>query len=476
MNRKAQFNVNAQEILPAQPTFEYYTRTVSTISFHPSGNLLAVGSEKGPIGLWELEIMDTRHLVYHFGKVTGLEWIHGNLWSSSTDFCIIEWCIEVSLPIRIFRFDAPIYSLRKNPTDHTLLLVQYSFTDYVLITTSGGFNIFSIPALQKSCEAALKPDFTVVISWSYDGNSLIFGDSSGLLNIFNISTLEGSNHSLSGTKGTILVSDIECSKSFIMVNASDGILRLLDHDLNELHTFQDIVNKYKWTSCTFSNDCEYIIASGDRFNASQISIFESSSCRLLKTLNSYNVGIQKLVYHPCYPTLAVITVEGGLTLHALMPNFSWGAFEPRFKENEENEEFSEDIGLLTKAEHYCVTPDCDCFEDIYMNRNLPGHVAHKPVFPGHEYKVQEENVINSKSNVVEDIVDVDENDDIKSPLIQQVKIKINLPENKDLQGFVECYTNLVNYSVCNNSYPILPPLPSTIKSGIEQINKILLDQ
>ena len=478
MNRRAQFNVNAQDILPEQPTFEYFTHSVTTVSFHPIGNLMAVGTEKGPIGLWELEVMNIRQMISHIGKITGLEWINGFLWSSCSDGCIIEWDIGLSLPSRIFRFDAPIFSFLKNPMDHELLLVKFSMVDYVICKIESDLEIFEIPILNDRLQIISNTkkssmDASLVATWSYDGTSLLIGDSVGDLTEFHLSNSESIVHNI--TRTTYTISDIECSKVFIMLNATDRILRLLNHEFEELYTFQDIVNRYPWNSCTFSNDCEYIIASGDRFNASQISIFESSSFRLIKTLNPYNDRIQSLIYHPCYHTLAAITEDGKLCLHALLPTFSWGAFEPRFKEIETNEEYLEDINDMSKAIHECKTSECDCLEEMYMNHNIPSALLFNPIFPGRQFHLDGQLAQKSKE-ISDEFIEIVEDDNMRTPPLQQSKINFNLPRSAEIRGVSEKCLNLVSLKPVSKKYPILPTLPKCMRVRMEEISNELFEQ
>ena len=471
MNRKAQFNLNVQDILPEQPTFEYYSQQVYAVAFHPSGNLLAVGTTRGPIGLWELEVQDNRNLVGHVSTVSGLEWINGDLYSCSHDMTIIVWNIASGIPITIIRCDAPILSIHLNPVDPDLLLIRYSDTELVVCHISNDFTFLDIPILKLIKNKIMQykrkiPEIYIVAEWSYNGTCLLFGDCFGEVTIFNISDLNTNELSVTSSKfrGTYRITDIKAGKNNILVNASDGELRLYNSEFYLLHSFQDIVNKYPWSACTFSNDFEYILACDDSYSAANLFVYETCSGRLVKTLDPYNVKITDLVFHPLYNTLACITIEGKLTLHSLFPTFSWGAFEPRFKEIEENAQYDEDIDDFTKAVHICAD-NCDCYEEIYMNHNLPSATHYKHIFPGHIFNLK--GYEESKSTHQVEIVDIEKIEDID---LNPPKTSINckLPKSTDLYRVIEHPVDIFGPQK-SDGYPILPPIPQDISMKLQEL-------
>eukprot|EP00834_Sanchytrium_tribonematis_P005204 NODE_300_length_10433_cov_0.716470.p2 type:complete len:515 gc:universal NODE_300_length_10433_cov_0.716470:1467-3011(+) len=514
MNRLSQFNIDAQDILPNQPSFEYPYHSVTTIAFHPGGNLIAVATEKGPIGIWELEVLDIRQLVGHVCSVTGIAWMGMHLWSGSIDMTIIEWCVELGVPKRVFRLDSPILSFCRHPIDSKTLLFNYSLRDFALLNTRSQ-EITKVPAFQRRLEQIMvtynkkECDITFICKWSSQGDSLYIGDSVGEITVFNLESGSYNVKSVLGKqKGTFSITNIEVSQKLILVNASDRVLRLLNDEFVELYTFQDIVNRYPWTGCTFSNDAEYIVASGDRFNASQITIFETKTFRQVKTLNPYNEIIKVLEFHPSYHTLATITDEGKLSLHSLLSSFSWGAFEPRFKEIEENEEFQEHLELLTKATHRCRFADCDCFNEIYKEKLLKSADVFKQIFPGPAFELTPLDPLenDSKTQRVVENSDCGENLDFHKVLNDANKnSKIMVADNDDevidiesfpytkleivdkdtflsfpkcdnLNCFVEIYDTLIPYKTALHDYPVLPSLPIPIANFSKETANVMFEQ
>ena len=95
------------------------------------------------------------------------------------------------------------------------------------------------------------------------GEHIFVGTPSGKIHVFDSVTLELIS-TCDIVNSTIQDMILSPDNKSLLVNAKDRILRTISisdvRNMTSEHKFQDLVNRVQWTCCTFSPDCEYIVA------------------------------------------------------------------------------------------------------------------------------------------------------------------------------------------------------------------------
>lgn len=236
--------------------------------------------------------------------------------------------------------------------------------------------------------------------FSSNGKYIITGTSKGFLNIIPA----GSSHVIFSTRlSTSTIKSIKISNSgkFLVTNSVDRIIRfiklpdmkypppksqiLVDYDDDEndekiqtnlledypewnleiLHKFQDVVNRWQWNSILISPSSEYILASTYE-RTSDIYMWETSMGSLVKIYDGPKEDNVDVCWHPTLPVIMAAGLEAGIIdVWSLPPPQRWSALAPDFTEVEENvvyEEAEDEFDHMDQVVH--TRPDLDGEQDV----------------------------------------------------------------------------------------------------------------
>ena len=127
--------------------------------------------------------------------------------------------------------------------------------------------------------------------------------------------------------------------SSLVVNCSDGSLKMFDAELQPMKTFSDVVSKVKFTSCALSGDGEYLVGATNA-KTYVLHIWNTQTGTLLDTLTGpSNVSLAAVAWHPTRSFVAVATSDGLVDVWG--PRINWTAFAPDFQALPRNIEYME---------------------------------------------------------------------------------------------------------------------------------------
>ncbi|KAG0322660.1 hypothetical protein BG000_002822, partial [Podila horticola] len=130
-----------------------------------------------------------------------------------------------------------------------------------------------------------------------------------------------------------------------VVNSNDRVIRVFsvkdDGPPEQLHKFQDLVNRIQWNQCCLSNDSDYVIGGSAHQAEHNIYIWDKIGGNLVKILEGPKEPLEDVAWHPVRPIVASVSNFG--TIHIWATNYqeNWSAFAPDFKELEENIDYEE---------------------------------------------------------------------------------------------------------------------------------------
>lgn len=256
------------------------------IRFSHRGDLLAAGTAKGTIAIFDLETNGVaRKLKGHTtGRtVQSLSWEKSGryLLSSSIDWKVILWDLKDGSRVRTVNMGAPVYIADLHPKDHfKCVAALYEYRPAVAEFPDKKVRQLPLPNLPKRApheqEANEKADakhFTTVAAFTATGSHVITGTTKGWLNIINTETRE-TVYSTRLCSKPILLIRLSSSGRDLLVNASDTIIRTIklpdfsdpnlqpdSINLEVEHKFQDVVNRLSWNHVAFSSNADYVMAS-----------------------------------------------------------------------------------------------------------------------------------------------------------------------------------------------------------------------
>lgn len=161
--------------------------------------------------------------------------------------------------------------------------------------------------------------------------------------------------------GGASIRSITLSKTRLLVNSTDRILRLFELDtltnsatttntaapavLSVKTTFKEAVNKSQATCACFSRDGDFVLAGVLCATLHRIVVWRTSDGHPETTLEGPSEGIVDILWHPLQSVIVSIGATYG-SVHVWAKDFTenWSAFAPEFTELEANEEYSEDEG------------------------------------------------------------------------------------------------------------------------------------
>ncbi|KAF8941462.1 hypothetical protein BGZ58_008737 [Dissophora ornata] len=184
----------------------------------------------------------------------------------------------------------------------------------------------------------------LVVTFDKQGKKIYMGSNRGQISIIDTET-RSLLHEIRPT--TSAIKNIQFSRrgKEIVVNANDRIIRLFETKENsppeQVHKFQDLVNRIQWNQCCFSSDADYVIGGSAHQAEHNIYIWDKSGGNLVKILEGPKEPLEDIAWHPIRPIVASVSSFG--TIHIWATNYqeNWSAFAPDFKELEENIDYEE---------------------------------------------------------------------------------------------------------------------------------------
>ena len=335
------------------------------IRFSHRGDLLASGTAKGTIAIFDLETNGVaRKLKGHtVGRtVQSLSWEKSGryLLSSSIDWKVILWDLKDGSRVRVVNLGAPVYIADLWPGNHfKCVAALYEYRPVLADFTEKKTKQLPLPNLPKRApheqegnEKADAKHFTTVAVFTLTGSHVITGTTKGWLNILSTETRE-TIYSTRLCSKPILLIRLSSSGRDLLVNASDTIIRTIklpdfsspnlspdSINLEVEHKFQDVVNRLSWNHVAFSSNADYVMAS--TLMNHDIYIWERGLGSLVKILEGPKEELGAVEWHPTRPFVAATGVESGkIYLWGINTPQRWSALAPDFAEVEENVEYIE---------------------------------------------------------------------------------------------------------------------------------------
>ncbi|KAK3674121.1 chromatin binding protein [Recurvomyces mirabilis] len=332
------------------------------LRFSHKGDLLASGTAKGTIAIFDLETNGVaRKLKGHTtGRtVQSLSWEKSGryLLSSSIDWKVILWDLQDGSRVRVVSLGAPVYIAELHPQNHLQCVAAlYEYRPVLADLTSPTKPIqHALPNLplrapheqDANPEKADAKHFTTVAAFTPSGSHIITGTTKGWLNIISTTTRQTIS-SLRLCSKPILLIRLSTSGRDLLVNASDTIIRTIklpdlsnpalspdQIHLDVEHKFQDVVNRLSWNHVAFSSNADYVMAS--TLMNHDIYIWERGHGSLVKILEGPKEELGAVEWHPHRPFVAATGVESGrIYLWGITTPQRWSALAPDFSEVEAN--------------------------------------------------------------------------------------------------------------------------------------------
>lgn len=336
------------------------------IRFSHRGDLLASGTAKGTIAIFDLETNGVaRKLKGHTSgrTVQSLSWEKSGryLLSSSVDWKVILWDLKDGSRLRTVNLGAPVYIAELHPSNFNVCVAAlYEYRPVLAdFTDSKKVKQMALPNLPKRApheiegnEKADAKHFTTVAAFTPTGSHIITGTTKGWLNVIDSKTKETVYSNRLCSKPILLIR-LSSSGRDLLVNASDTIIRTIKlPDLSDPnlqsdsirldveHKFQDVVNRLSWNHVAFSSNADYVMAS--TLMNHDIYIWERVHGSLVKILEGPKEELGAVEWHPTRAFVAATGVESGrIYLWSINTPQRWSALAPDFVEVEENVEYIE---------------------------------------------------------------------------------------------------------------------------------------
>jgi len=424
--------------------------TAVCIRFSRQGNLLASGTAKGAIAIFDLETNGVaRKLRGHTPgrQVQSLSWSSSGryLLSSSIDWKCILWDLQDGSRIRIINMGAPVFIAELHPHNH-LTYVAARFENQPVIADMSQSVVrkrilSSVPQktddqVSEKQAAQDAKHFTTVTVFTPSGKHIIAGTTKGWLNIIETETGDIIYTTRLSPKALLLLR-ISASGRDLLINAADTIIRTvklpdfadprLDKDsirLDVEHKFQDVVNRLSWNHVAFSSNADYVMAS--TLMNHDVYIWERGHGSLVKILEGPKEELGAVEWHPQRPFVAATGVESGrIYLWSVNTPQRWSALAPDFLEVEENIEYVEredefDIHPIEELHKRRLDQEDEEVDVLGVDPAKPGQVPHEfrmPVLLDIDASDSEDEMVaigagqyRRKSQAAEDTFDEDDED------------------------------------------------------------------
>ncbi|KAF9135890.1 hypothetical protein BGW39_010705 [Mortierella sp. 14UC] len=332
------------------------------LKFNRRGTLLAAGCTDGTIVVWDFDTRGvSRSLIGHVKTITSLSWSRNGryLLSSSMDWSCIVWDLLTGSKKHTIRFDTPVLNAQFHPKNNSLFIVALHQEEPEMIDFSNGIQhmpILKDPTTEKTERGASLNDappatastaqsrLTMVVCFDKHGRKIYTGSNRGYISIIDAET-RTLLYEIRPTQSCIKNIQFSRRGKEMVVNANDRIIRLFatreDGPPDQLHKFQDLVNKIHWNQCCLSSDSDYVIGGSAHQAEHNIFIWDRIGGNLVKILEGPKEPLEDLTWHPIRPIVASVSSYG--TIHIWATNYqeNWSAFAPDFKELEENIDYEE---------------------------------------------------------------------------------------------------------------------------------------
>ncbi|KAL1302672.1 hypothetical protein AAFC00_003036 [Neodothiora populina] len=384
--------------------------TAVCLRFSRQGDLLASGTAKGAIAIFDLETNGVaRKLRGHTPgrQVQSLSWSSSGryLLSSSVDWKGILWDLKDGSRIRTINFGAPVFIAELHPSNHLLCAAALYEDQPVLADMSNTIAVKrTLPSLPKRSSydqeansekqaAQDAKNVTTVALFTPSGNHIITGTTKGWLNIVDAKTCTVI-YSVRLSAKALLLLRLTPSGRDLLVNAADSIIRTiklpdfsdpkLDPDnirLDVEHKFQDVVNRLSWNHVAFSSTGDYVMAS--TLMNHDVYIWERGHGSLVKILEGPKEELGAVEWHPQRPFVAAVGVESGrIYLWSVNTPQRWSALAPDFAEVEENVEYIEkedefDIHPIEELHKRRLDLEDEDVDVLTVDPPKPGQVANE---------------------------------------------------------------------------------------------------
>ncbi|CAL8147087.1 unnamed protein product [Orchesella dallaii] len=318
-----------------------------TIQFNKFGTLLAVGCIDGRLIFWDfMTRCMVKIIVAHVHPIQSLSWSRNGhkILTSSTDHTVKIYDVVSGDCEYVYRFPSAVLRAQFHPRNPKILLVNPFGHAAVLVNTDGNHKI-PIPLEDER-------DFNIVTSFDRRGDHVYTGNSKGKISIYSVpdfflvaSFKTGGGLCSAAVKSVEFAPRGDC----FLLNSADRIIRVykcedvlragIEGNPEPISKIQDLVGKTAWKKCCFSGDGEYVCAASAKQH--QLKIWDKGMGNLVKIFHG-NKGVQLIdvVWHPLRPIVASIS-GGVVSIWAQRAVENWSAFQPNFKELDENVEYEE---------------------------------------------------------------------------------------------------------------------------------------
>lgn len=228
--------------------------------FSHRGDLLASGTAKGTIAIFDLETNGVaRKLKGHTAgrTVQSLSWERSGryLLSSSVDWKVILWDLQDGSRVRTVNLGAPVYIAELHPANYlqcVAALYEYrpvlaDFTDRLHVRQLALPNLPRRAPHEEGGEKADAKHFTTVAAFTPTGSHIITGTTKGWLNVISSATQE-TVYSTRLCSKPILLIRLSSSGRDLLVNASDTIILTITLSHIQKHWHSEFILGFDSTS------------------------------------------------------------------------------------------------------------------------------------------------------------------------------------------------------------------------------------
>ncbi|KAF9935111.1 hypothetical protein BGZ65_003483, partial [Modicella reniformis] len=294
-----------------------------TVRFNRRGTLLAAGCSDGTIVIWDFDTRGvSRTLIGHVKTVTSLSSV----------------------------FIAALYQEKPVIVDFSNGIKRSAITGPINDEGSAEQNVTSISTSTPAPTQGLggsgggHPQWTLVVTFDRQGKKIFMGSNRGQISVVDTET-RSVLYNFRPTTSAIKSIQFSRKGKEIVVNANDRMIRLFaikdDGPPEQMHKFQDLVDRIQWNQCCFSSDADYVIGGSGHQTKHNIYIWDKIGGNLVKILEGPKEPLEDIAWHPIRPIVASVSSYG--TIHIWATNYqeNWSAFAPDFKELEENIDYEE---------------------------------------------------------------------------------------------------------------------------------------
>ncbi|KAF9434531.1 hypothetical protein BGZ76_007859 [Entomortierella beljakovae] len=328
-----------------------------TVRFNSRGTLLAAGCLDGTIVVWDFDTRGvSRSLIGHVKAVTCLSWSRNGryLLSASKDWSCIVWDLLTGIKKHTIRFDTSVLNAQFHPKNNSIFIAALYQEKPVIVDFSNGVKrqpILQVAGNQDDSSEQIIPttnngptQWTLVVTYDRSGKRIYTGSNRGHVSIIDTESRK-IIYEIRPTTSSIRNIQFNRKGRQVIVNANDKMIRLFDVKEDgppeQIHKFQDLINKIQWNQCCFSSDSDYVIGGSAHQAEHNIYIWDRIGGNLVKILEGPKEPLEDLAWHPIRPIVASVSSYG--TIHIWATNYqeNWSAFAPDFKELEENIDYEE---------------------------------------------------------------------------------------------------------------------------------------